>query len=394
MKNRMTRDFYEELTRIRRELHRIPELSGEEYETTAYLRRALESRGIRVNSSGLKNGLSAELGSRERGAAVALRCDIDGLPVRERTRLPFASIHDGKMHACGHDFHQAALLGAAFLLKPREDEIPGLLRLIFQSGEESAWGSKEVVEAGYLDDIKVIVGLHNHPAYPAGTIAIKEGAMMAGVDHFLVTLIGKGGHAAEPHTGVDVITALASVINQLQTIVSRNADPSEAVVLSVTRVEAGDTWNVLPDEGFFEGTVRAFSETSRSMVKKRFYEITEAAGKAFGLEARIDFRRGPEITWNDAKMTEEVKKAMEGKADIVTATPSNAGEDFATYLKYAPGVFAFIGVNGDEGAPRWHSGDFIVKDEALPVAVNYFVESGLHLLRYFQGENERKRDME
>jgi amidohydrolase len=384
----MAPDFYEELTRIRRELHRIPELSGEEYETTAYLKRTLESWEIPYSVSGLRNGLVAELGSHERGAVVALRCDIDGLPVEEKTRLPFASRHAGRMHACGHDFHQAALLGVARLLKRREDAIPGLLRLIFQSGEESAWGSKEVVEAGYLEDVKVIVGFHNHPAYPVGTIAIKEGAMMAGVDQFLVTLKGKGCHAAEPHLGVDVITALTSAVSQLQTIVSRNADPAETVVLSITHIEAGSTWNVLPDEGFFEGTIRTFSEESRSLVRKRFYEITDAAGNAFRVESRIDFSRGPGITWNDAKMTREVEKALAGKAKIVAAAPSNGGEDFAAYLEYVPGVFAFIGVNGDEEAPRWHQSDFIVKDEALPVAVNYFAESGMHLLRYFQGEKE------
>jgi amidohydrolase len=384
----MARDFYEELTNIRREIHRIPELSGEEYETTAYLKRVLESWGIPVRSSGLKNGLVAELGSREMGAVVALRCDIDGLPVDEKTGLPFASRYKGMMHACGHDFHQAALLGAAYLLKRQGNEIQGLIRLIFQSGEESAWGSKEVVEAGYLEDVKVIVGFHNHPAYPVGTIALKEGAMMAGVDQFLVTLTGKGSHAAEPHLGIDVVTALTSVVNQLQTIVSRNTDPGETAVLSVTHIEAGDTWNVLPDEGFFEGTVRTFSEDTRRLVKKRFYEITEAAEKSFRVRAQIDFSRGPDVTWNDAKMTEEVKKALAGKANIVPAIPSNGGEDFATYLKYVPGVFAFIGSNGDAGAPGWHRGDFIVKDEALPVAVNYFVASGIHLLRYFQSEKD------
>ncbi|MFP3154838.1 amidohydrolase [Lachnospiraceae bacterium ZAX-1] len=375
----MRDELYQELIKIRHHIHRHPEVSGEEYETTAYLTAVLEKWGLIPASPSLETGLVVEIGKRSTSDVIALRADIDALPIEEKTGLAYASATPGTMHACGHDFHQTALLGAAYELKQQEEEIPGLVRLIFQAGEESVWGSRQVIKAGYLDDVRVIVGFHNHPAYPVGTIALKEGPIMAGVDQFFVTVEGKGSHAAEPHLGIDVPTAIATVVSQLQTIVSRSIDPRETSVLSVTHIETGSTWNALPDMGFFEGTTRTFSEKTRAMMKERFFAIIRGAELSYGVKIHIDWKNGPNVTYNDPAFTKKVVDVCKQFATLVEAVPSNGGEDFATYLEKAPGVFAFIGVNGEEQAPGWHHSNFVVKEEALKTAVEYYVQTALAL---------------
>jgi amidohydrolase len=380
----MTETLFEKLVSIRRHLHQYPELSGEERETTEYIKSVLEGWGISPCPSSLRTGAVAEIGRPGEGPAIALRADIDALAVDEKNDFPYASSRPGVMHACGHDFHQTALLGAAYCLKEKESELDGLIRLIFQPSEEDAWGAEQTLAAGHLDGIQAIVGFHNHPAYPPGAIALKSGAIMAGVDRFSVRVRGRGSHAAQPHLGIDVIAALTAIIQQLQTVVSRGVNPGEAVVLSVTRVNAGDCWNVLPNDGFFEGTARTFSEETREFVKRRFYHIVQSVAQAGGATAEIDWIKGPDVTFNDPELTREVTGVCETFATVVPAEPSSAGEDFSSYLKHAPGVFAFIGSNGAKDAPNWHRGDFIVSDEALPTAVEYYVKTAIHLLRYLR----------
>jgi amidohydrolase len=377
----MTDKLYEELVQIRHHVHQYPELSGEEYKTSEYISEILTGWGINPLPTSLNAGVIAELGEGEGEKVIALRADIDGLPVKEKTGLPYASVNEGKMHACGHDFHQTALLGAAYELKRRESELNKKVRLIFQSGEESTWGSQEVVNAGFIDDVEVIVGFHNHPAYPVGTIALKTGPIMAGVDQFKVYIKGRGSHAAEPHLGIDVPTTISALVGQLQTIVSRNISPRDTTVLSITHIEVGESWNVLPDKGFFEGTTRTFSKENRTYIKKRFYEMVKAAETAYGVKVEIEWKNGPNITYNDPTYTKEVIENCKKFANVVEAIPSNGGEDFSTYLTKAPGVFAFIGSNGDENAPGWHHTNFVVKDEALKTAVDYFVETAIELAK-------------
>lgn len=383
----MTDKFYRRLTEIRRHIHQHPELSGEERETSRYIQRLLEEWGVSVRPSSLETGVIAEVGNRGRGPVVALRADIDALPIGEKTGLSYASVRPGVMHACGHDFHQAALLGAAYELKRREAELPGLARLIFQPGEEATWGSRQVIAAGHLEDVRVILGFHNHPAYPPGTVALREGAIMAGVDQFRVKVWGKGSHAAQPHLGTDVILAMTAAIQQLQTIVSRNIDPRESAVLSVTRIRAGDSWNALPDEGEFQGTARSFSEETRALLRDRFFTVVKAAEAAMGVKAEIDWRRGPDVTVSDPGFTAELARCCARFARVIPAEPSGGGEDFSSYLGYVPGVFAFVGSNGEAGAPGWHHSDFTVKDEALPTAVDYYTEGALHLLKVLKASD-------
>jgi amidohydrolase len=209
----------------------------------------------------------AEIKGRYPGPTIALRADIDALPVQEQTNLPYESVNKKVMHACGHDIHFSSLLGASYLLNQQKDNLHGTIRLLFQPAEEAGHGGDQVLEKHVLDGVEAIVGFHNNPNLPVGEIALQKGPLMAGCYRFVVTLHGSGSHGARPEKGSDVIVSQASIITQLQTIVSRNNNPFHAVVVSVTKVNAGDTWNVLPETSQFEGTVRTFSDEDTQLVK-------------------------------------------------------------------------------------------------------------------------------
>ncbi|WP_099206085.1 amidohydrolase [Scatolibacter rhodanostii] len=376
----MKEEFYQELVAIRHKIHSRPELSWQEVETTDFIKKNLISWGIEILETPLKTGVIAQIGQPEKGKIIALRADIDALPIEEQTGLPYASEKRGTMHACGHDFHTTALLGAAYELKQREDSLNGAVRLVFQPAEEVEFGSRDVVKAGHLDGVSAILGFHNHPAYPVGTIALKSGGIMAAVDHFVVSVAGVGGHAAEPHLAVDTIVAISALIAQLQTVVSRNVSAREEAVLSVTQVHAGNTWNVLPNNGFFEGTIRTFDADTRSQIKQRFEEIVDNLSKALRVNSKIEWLDGPGVTFNDKTLTEKVVENSKSFANVVEALASHGGEDFSTYSHILPGVFAFVGSNGDENAPGWHHSSFVVRDEALPTAVQYYVNNAIMLV--------------
>jgi amidohydrolase len=244
-------DHYDELVTIRHHIHENPELSGQEFETTAYLKAYLEGLNIEILETGLKTGLVAQVGQGE--TVIALRADIDALPILENTGLSFASKNAGVMHACGHDLHQTSLLGAAKILKQREAELKGTVKLIFQHAEEAHFGANEVLDTGILSDVQAIIGYHNMPTLPVGQIGIRAKGVMAAVDQFFVTVTGVGSHAAYPHEGVDSIVATSAIVSSLQQIVSRNMDPQRAVVVSVTHMTAGNTWNVLRILPFLRG---------------------------------------------------------------------------------------------------------------------------------------------
>lgn len=374
-------EFYDKLTDLRHYIHQHPELSEKEVETTQLLRTYLEDLGIAVLDYPLKTGLIAEIGSGE--PIIALRADIDALPILEKTGLDYAS-QNHAMHACGHDFHQVSLLGAAELLKQEEETLKGTIRLIFQPAEENFQGGHQIIAAGGIDGVSAIVGYHNNPHLKPGQIGLRSGAIMAGVEQFKVTIKGVSAHAARPDLGVDTVLTLTTIINHLQAIVSRTVSPFDSAVLSVTHINVGTTWNVLPAEGFFEGTIRTFDPQVRLAVIEKFTKIVEATAQQFGAEATIEWGNSPKVTFNDAEITPLIFERSKAFAQVIETLPSTGGEDFAAYQEKIPGVFAFIGSNGDDHAPDWHHDDFIVKDEALPTAVQYFVESARELLDYYQ----------
>ena len=374
--------FYDKLIQTRHYLHRHPELSGQEYQTTDFLKKYLEDLEIRILDSNLKTGLIAEIGSGQ--PIIALRADIDALPIFEQTNLPYASQNPGVMHACGHDFHQTSLLGAAELLKAMEEDLRGTIRLIFQPAEETSCGALEVIETGYLDDVKAIVGFHNMPQLKANQLALKPGAMMAGVEKFKVEVEGISSHAARPDLGVDTVITLTSMVQALQVLVARTVSPFEANVLSITHIEAGTTWNVLPQNGFFEGTIRSFSPNSQKKLKEDFIKIVENTAENFGARVSITWDQTPPVTYNDPDLTELLFENSKTFAEVVEARPSTAGEDFAFYQEKIPGVFAFIGSNGADAAPDLHHDTMTIDDEAFKVSVPYYVESALCLLRCYK----------
>ena len=377
----MSEGIYEKLREIRHYLHQHPEISENEFETTAFIKKHLKDLGIEPLDYPLKTGVIAEIGSGQ--PIIALRADIDALPIIEKTGLAYAS-KNGAMHACGHDFHQTSLLGAAQILKEREAEIKGTVRLIFQPAEENFQGAYQVIEAGGIEGVSAIIGYHNNPHLKPGQIGLRSGAIMAGVEQFEVTVAGISAHAARPDLGGDTVLAIATMIQNLQQIVARTVSPFDSAVLSVTHIDVGTTWNVLPAKGFFEGTIRTFDPKIRLAVINKFTKIVETTAEQFSAQVSIQWGNSPKVTYNDATLTPLIFENSKTFAQVIETLPSTGGEDFAAYQEKIPGVFAFVGSHGADNAPDWHHDDFIVKDEALPTAVNYFVENAFKLLEYYR----------
>lgn len=375
---------YEELAEIRYYIHQHPELSGQEYQTTAFLKERLEELGIRILESGLRTGLIAEIGSGQ--PVVALRADIDALPILEQTNLPYQSQNPGVMHACGHDFHQTSLLGAAALLKEKEDQLEGTVRLIFQPAEEISEGASDVLATGLLEDVQGIIGFHNIPQLKAGQLALNAGAMMAGVEKFRVTVTGVSSHAARPDLGVDTVTAITTMVQNLQLLISRTVSPFETAVLSITHLDVGSTWNVLPKSGYFEGTIRSFNPSVQRELKEHFVSIVRHIAKSLEVDVAFEWGVTPPVTFNDEELTKVVWEASQDLAEVLPANPSTAGEDFAFYQERIPGVFAFIGSNGEPDAPDLHHDHMTIDDAAFEVSVPYYVENAQALLRYFKAK--------
>ncbi|MBJ6363726.1 amidohydrolase [Paenibacillus sp. GCM10012307] len=368
------------LVDIRRELHQHPELSNEEYETTAAIRRWLSEAGIRIAPYSLRTGLVAEVGSEETdGPIIALRADIDALPVQEATGLPFVSVYEGKMHACGHDFHTASLLGAALLLKEREAELQGKVRLIFQPAEEKATGAQQVIRSGALEGVQAVFGLHNKPDLPVGTVGIKSGPLMAAADGFKIQVDGIGTHAAVPDAGIDPIVAAAHIVTALQSVVSRNVSPLDSAVVSVTKIHSGNSWNVIPDKAVMEGTLRTFDERVRKRVRERFAQVIDGVASALDTTAQLNWIQGPPPVLNDSLLANLGKQAASSAGlEVVEPVPSSAGEDFAFYQQQAPGLFVFMGTSGTQ---EWHHPGFTLNEDALPYSARFLAQLALDALK-------------
>lgn len=357
------------LISVRRNLHREPELAYEEFKTTEKLRGWLTAANIRIMDLPLATGLIAEIGQGG-GPIAAIRCDIDALPIEEQTGLPFASELPGKMHACGHDFHTAVILGAALLLKERESELPGTVRILFQPAEETGHGAERVLASGGLKEVAAIFGLHNSPDLPTGSFGTRTGALTASVDRFEITVKGVGAHAATPEKGVDAIVTAAQIITMLQTIVSRQNSTTEPVVLSVTRINGGFTWNVLPEKVELEGTVRTYNEAIRRQIPDQMKRIIQGVSEAAGAEAQLHWHPGPPATINHAQWADFTKEvASEAGYAVHDIPPQMGGEDFSYYLQQIPGAFVNIGTGP---AHALHHPCFDVDEAALLPAAKYF----------------------
>lgn len=359
-----------ELIDLFHEFHKYPELSNEEFQTTEKIKKLLNEVDIKILDLPLKTGVIAEIKGHPNGPVVAIRCDIDALPIIEETSLKYKSVRYGKMHACGHDFHTVVVLGAAFLVKKYQSSLIGTVKFIFQPGEESADGAKKILKSGALDDVDVIFGIHNVSDCDVGVMGIKEGAMTAAVDRFEINITGVGSHAARPEKAVDPIIIATNIINELQTIISRNVSPTDKALLSVTHIESGNTWNVIPETAYIEGTVRTFDENTRSLIPHRMKEIIEGTASLYGGSAELIWNSGSPATKNDEEWSEFASKLGKRMGyDIRKITMGLEGEDFAYYQKQIPGVFIVVGTGISYAH---HHPEYTVDEKAIIKCSKYF----------------------
>ncbi|NSC34120.1 amidohydrolase [Roseburia intestinalis] len=380
MEKSMERKALEQkLTGFFEELHMHPELSYEEYETTERIKRELAAAGIEILQIPLKTGVTAIVRGAKPGKTYGLRCDIDALPIAEETDLTYKSKTPGKMHACGHDFHTAAVFGAALLLQERKEELQGNVKILFQPAEESSHGAETVLETGVFSDVTAIFGLHTAAYLPVGTLGIRAGSVMAAVDRFELNITGTGCHGGHPDEGVDTILVAASVIQAFQSIVGRNLNPFHTGVVSVTRINGGNTWNVIPDKVELEGTVRSMEKDDRIFIEKRMREIAEHTAAAYGANAELLWYPGPPATVNEKAWSAFAQKvAEESGFEVVPQRNSTGGEDFAFYLEKIPGCFINVGTG--VGYPNHHP-KFYADEAALTPAAEYLEKLLVEALR-------------
>ncbi|ALP91748.1 MULTISPECIES: amidohydrolase [Clostridium] len=375
----------EELIGLFHEFHRHPELSNEEFETTKKIKELLGQVDIEVLDLPLKTGLVAQVKGNPNGPVVAIRCDIDALPIIEETSLSYKSLSNGKMHACGHDFHTAVVLGAAYLVKKYQGSLIGTVKFIFQPGEESGDGAEKIISTGALDDVDAIFGIHNVSDSDVGVMGLKEGAMTAAVDRFEIKITGVGSHAAKPEKSVDPIIISTNIINALQTIVSRNISPTDKALLSVTHVESGNTWNVIPETAYIEGTVRTLDEHTRELIPERMKALVEGISKSYGGNAELIWHSGSPATKNDEEWTNFASKLGRIMGyDVKRITMGLEGEDFAYYQKEIPGVFIVVGTGISEAH---HHPEYTVDEKAIIKCSRYFARLAESALKKIVDKN-------
>ncbi|MBT1172093.1 amidohydrolase [Bifidobacterium sp. MA2] len=370
------------LIAIRHYLHAHPERSFKEFDTSIYLADQLRAHGVEILDNPLETGVVGLIrGEAGPGPRVGLRADIDGLPIVEDTGLDFASVNAGVMHGCGHDLHMTGLLGAAFWLADHRDRFAGSIKILFQPSEETGRGARAMIDAGLLDDVDAVIGTHNNPNYAPGEIAVGTTPMMAGCVRFQVTLHADGTHAGYPHKGTGPIEAMASMVLELQTIVSRNISALNPLVLSITEVHGGRVWNVVPAEAGFQGTVRYFHKEDSLLAERRFKAIVGHTAEAFGISADVEWDDFQDPVVSDAALVAKVADDVRDYARLEPIRPSMAGEDFCEFAEVTRSVFAFIGSNGEPGCPDWHSPHFVGLDASLPTFVNFYVNAALRVGR-------------
>ncbi|WP_317054976.1 M20 aminoacylase family protein [Roseovarius rhodophyticola] len=376
VKNRFA-DLQDEITAWRRDIHANPELMFDTHRTSALVEEKLKDFGCDEVVTGIgRTGVVGVIKGRESGSGkvIGLRADMDALPIHEQTGLDYASKTDGKMHACGHDGHTAMLLGAAKYLAETRN-FNGTAVVIFQPAEEGGGGGREMCQDGLMDrfGIQEVYGMHNWPGVPEGTFAIRPGPFFAATDKFDIVVDGKGGHAAKPHETIDPVVMTAQLVNALQTIVSRNADPIENAVVSVTSMETSSkTFNVIPSQVTLMGTVRTLSPAIRDLTEKRMRALCENIGEAFGGTITLEYERNYPVMANHAEQTEfAAHAARQVTGQCEDAPLVMGGEDFAFMLEERPGAYILMG-NG-QTAPVHHP-EYNFSDDAIPFGCSWWAE--------------------
>lgn len=359
---------------LRRRIHQNPELMYEEVETSKLIQSTLTDIGIEFKSGLAETGVLASIGSGD-GPCVALRADMDALPILEKADVDFRSKVDGKMHACGHDCHVAMLLGAAKMLKAHESEIVGTVKLVFQPAEEGGAGGKRMTDEGALEnpDVERIFGLHVWPLVPSGTITSRAGTFLAATTSFEMVVSGKGGHAAMPHYTIDPVATSAKIVTEAQTIVSRENDPLTPLVVSFTAMNGGEAFNVIPASITLRGTIRSLSTEHLNWAKDRLVAVASTIAQANLCEAKIEFRGNDyPATVNDAALwdfTKQIWSECHEEGTTIESTPIMGGEDFAFYTEKVPGCFVGLGIRNEAIGATFnvHHPQFKVDEDVLPV---------------------------
>lgn len=370
-------EFAAEVKAWRRDLHAHPELLYEVQRTAGVVADKLRSFGCDEVVTGLgRTGVVGVIRGRGKGTqTIALRADMDALPLMETTGADYASTNPGKMHACGHDGHTAMLLGAARYLAETRN-FAGTVVVVFQPAEEGGAGAKAMIDDGLVKrfGIEQFFGMHNLPGLAAGEFSMRVGPIMAATDNFDIEIEGSGGHAAKPHLAVDPILVGAQMVGALQAIVSRNVDPLESAVVSVCHFEAGHTHNVIAARALLQGTSRSLTEPVRAILESRIRDTVEGLARQHGASIKLDYKRGYPVTVNheaETRLAERIAADVAGDKRVHAMAPLMAGEDFAYMLREKPGAFIFVG-NGDSAG--LHTPDYDFNDEILPVGMSYWIK--------------------
>lgn len=369
------------VVRLRKHFHMYPELGMQEYETSKQIKEELHNMGIPFVSVG-ETGVIGLVGKGER--VIALRADMDALPIQERTEVAYKSKYDGVMHACGHDAHTASLLGAAQILKKYEDELSCTVKLIFQPSEENCKGAKLICDEGHLDDVEEIFGLHVFGDMPCGTVNIQEGPRMAATDIFEIKVTGRAGHAGKPQQCVDATLAGAAIVMNLQSIVSRELDPNASAVVTVGKFVSGTAHNIISGEAIIRGTVRTFTHVEGRLIENAVHRIADSTAAAYGAKVHVDYQRSlhPEVM-NDKEVTqsalERAKKVLP-ETMFVELPKIFLGEDFSIYQLRVPGTFAFVGAGNESMGRAYpnHHDKFNIDEKAVVTATKLYAAFAIY----------------
>jgi len=369
---------------LRREFHMYPERSGEEFRTSQRVKEELDKLGIPYTTAG-GTGVIGIIKGEKPGKTVALRADMDALEVYEKNDIPYKSKTDGLMHACGHDGHTAMLLGAAKVLSMIKNELKGCVKLFFQPAEEIAQGALKMIDDGAMEGVDSVFAIHLWSGLPMGKISVEAGPRMAAVDVFDITVNGKGGHGSAPHEGVDALVAASDIVMALQTIVSRELSPLEPVVVTVGKLVAGTRFNVLASEAKLEGTNRYFNPKIKDVLPQAIERMAKNVAAGYRAEAHLNYQFATSPVINDPECSALATRAVEkilGKDGLIEYEKVMGGEDFAEFLKEAPGALALVGIGNEEKKTTYphHHPNFNIDEDALEIGVALYVQYALDYL--------------
>ncbi|MBO0779975.1 MAG: amidohydrolase [Ktedonobacteraceae bacterium] len=376
-----------DLIATRRDFHEHPELAFEEVRTSGIVARRLQALGLEVQTGVAKTGVVGLLRGEAAGngaKTLAIRADMDALPIYEMNEIDYRSQVDGKMHACGHDGHTAILLAVADILSKRRSELKGDVKFIFQPAEESVGGAKPMVEAGVMEGVDGVIGLHLISNNPLGHVGVRGGSVFASADKLTITVKGKGGHAAMPQHSVDPIVIAAYITTALQTLISRETSPFSPAVITIGTIHAGSAFNIIPETAVIQATMRSFTSEHRAYLLRRIEELSGGVAMAMGGSCDVEVIHGCPPCVNDERMVELVRRTAldvvgEEKLDEGEEVMTTGSDDMACFLQAAPGCYFLVGAGGEESYPHHHP-RFNIDEEALPVGVEMLSRAALNFL--------------